>query len=138
MKSPDVIPESGLEPLVEEDERQLRDVAEKKEKEADGAIWGEPFKIEWVRTGRLPFYRTRHLRNPWNNDREIKVSRDGTELEPGVGQALLDEWDRPEPSPSLPTFPRPVGGPRRETKESVSAPERDKREGKTGGSKGKS
>ena len=39
------------------------------------------------------FFRTRHLRNPWNYDREVKVSRDGTELEPAVGQRLLDEWE---------------------------------------------
>lgn len=54
--------------------------------------WGESFPIEWICTERLPFFRTRHLRNPWNHDREIKVSRDGTELEPGIGQTLLDEW----------------------------------------------
>jgi hypothetical protein len=60
----------------------------------ESATWGEPFKLQWIKTERLPFYRTRHLRNPWNHDREIKVSRDGTELEPSVGQALLDEWDR--------------------------------------------
>jgi hypothetical protein len=58
------------------------------------AEWGESFRIEWIRTTRLPFHRTKHLRNPWNHDREIKVSRDGTELEPSVGQALLEEWDR--------------------------------------------
>ncbi|KAI0039786.1 hypothetical protein FA95DRAFT_1503717 [Auriscalpium vulgare] len=63
-------------------------------------VWGQPFRIQWVRTERLPFYRTRHLRNPWNHGREVKVSRDGTELEPSVGQQLLDEWDRPPPSPS--------------------------------------
>ncbi|KZT19974.1 hypothetical protein NEOLEDRAFT_1141276 [Neolentinus lepideus HHB14362 ss-1] len=62
--------------------------------------WGEPFRVEWVRTARLPFWRTRHLRNQWNHEREVKVSRDGTELEPTVGQALLDEWDRPEPPQS--------------------------------------
>ncbi|KAL0568703.1 hypothetical protein V5O48_013279 [Marasmius crinis-equi] len=56
--------------------------------------WGDSFKVEWICTERLPFYRTRHIRNPWNNDREIKVSRDGTELEPSVGQQLLDEWER--------------------------------------------
>lgn len=62
----------------------------------DGPVWGESFKVEWIRTSRLPFHRTRHLRNPWNHDREVKVSRDGTELEPTVGQALLDLWDVPE------------------------------------------
>ncbi|KAL4073294.1 YT521-B-like domain-containing protein [Scleroderma yunnanense] len=57
----------------------------------DGS-WGETFKIEWLCTERLPFQRTRHLRNAWNKDREIKVSRDGTELEPCIGQRLIDEW----------------------------------------------
>ncbi|KAG8691891.1 hypothetical protein FRC11_006472 [Ceratobasidium sp. 423] len=56
--------------------------------------WGKPFKIQWIKTEKLPFHRTRHLRNPWNSDREVKVSRDGTEVEPSVGQRLLDEWDR--------------------------------------------
>ncbi|TFK87480.1 hypothetical protein K466DRAFT_575816 [Polyporus arcularius HHB13444] len=60
----------------------------------DGPVWGESFKVEWIRTERLPFTRTRHIRNPWNHDREVKVSRDGTELEPSVGQALLEEWDK--------------------------------------------
>ncbi|KAI0927339.1 hypothetical protein AcV5_007896 [Taiwanofungus camphoratus] len=69
----------------------------------EGPVWGEPFKVQWIRTDRLPFHRTRHLRNPWNHDREVKVSRDGTELEPSVGQALLDEWDKPAPAP--PTSP---------------------------------
>lgn len=54
--------------------------------------WGQPFKVEWLCTDRLPFYCTRHLRNPWNQDREIKISRDGTEVEPGVGQQLLEQW----------------------------------------------
>lgn len=54
--------------------------------------WGQPFKVEWLCTDRLPFYSTRHLRNPWNQDREIKISRDGTEVEPGVGQQLLEQW----------------------------------------------
>lgn len=60
----------------------------------EAPVWGESFRVEWVRTDRLPFFRTRHLRNPWNHDREVKVSRDGTELEPSVGQALLDEWEK--------------------------------------------
>ncbi|KAH9931667.1 YT521-B-like domain-containing protein [Epithele typhae] len=74
-------------------------VGERSRAQDDGPTWGESFRIEWIRTDRLPFTRTRHLRNPWNHDREVKVSRDGTELEPGVGQALLDEWDKPEPPP---------------------------------------
>lgn len=56
------------------------------------ASWGETFKVEWLSTERVQFHQTRHLRNPWNHDREIKVSRDGTELEPTVGQQLVDTW----------------------------------------------
>lgn len=43
---------------------------------------GHAFKIEWIKVTPLPFTRVRHLRNPWNQDKEIKVSRDGTEIEP--------------------------------------------------------
>ena len=62
-------------------------------------VWGRPFRIDWIRTTHLPFIRTRHLRNPWNHGREVKVSRDGTELEPSIGRQLLEEWDKPPPSP---------------------------------------
>ncbi|KAI6030485.1 YT521-B-like domain-containing protein [Pisolithus orientalis] len=54
--------------------------------------WGQTFKVEWLCTQPLSFQKTRQLRNPWNHDREIKVSRDGTELEPSVGQQLIDGW----------------------------------------------
>lgn len=47
------------------------------------------FRVEWVRVGELPFSSIKHLRNPWNQDKEVKVSRDGTELEPGkLGQRI--------------------------------------------------
>ncbi|KAH8676777.1 YT521-B-like domain-containing protein [Tricladium varicosporioides] len=51
--------------------------------------WGKPFKIEWMSTMRLPFYRTRGLRNPWNSNREVKIARDGTELETSIGRKLI-------------------------------------------------
>ncbi|KAI0700364.1 YT521-B-like domain-containing protein [Cerioporus squamosus] len=110
--------ESPLQTVTEEDERQHLDDGRGKGKavsrfeqdhtpgersqddgpaqrgQEEGPVWGESFKVEWIRTERLPFTRTRHLRNPWNHDREVKVSRDGTELEPSVGQALLEEWDK--------------------------------------------
>ncbi|CAK5276083.1 unnamed protein product [Mycena citricolor] len=67
--------------------------------------WGKGFELDWICTHPLPFHRTRHLRNPWNNNREIKVSRDGTELEPTVGVALLQAWRNMlgEAGGSLPT-----------------------------------
>ena len=63
------------------------------EEEKEEELWGDCFAVEWISTERLPFNRTRQFRNPWNRDREVKVSRDGTELEPTVGQRLLDEWN---------------------------------------------
>jgi hypothetical protein len=60
--------------------------------------WGKPFQIEWVSTNRLPFYRTRGLRNPWNANREVKIARDGTELEPSVGERLVHMFHRLGPS----------------------------------------
>jgi len=62
--------------------------------------WGRPFRVDWIRTTHLPFFRTRYLRNLWNHGREVKVSRDGTELEPNIGRQLLEEWDKPPPSPT--------------------------------------
>ena len=76
-----------------------------------GSALDRAFRIEWIRTDSLPFYRTRHLRNPWNRGREVKVSRDGTELEPTVGQQLLDKWDRP--SVAVDNSPSPPGERRR-------------------------
>ena len=82
--------------------------------DAAGSAWDLPFRVHWIRTNSLPFTRTRHIRNPWNHDREVKVSRDGTELEPNVGQQLLDEWDKPilapdaSPGPSRTPAQRPT------------------------------
>ncbi|CCM03681.1 uncharacterized protein FIBRA_05825 [Fibroporia radiculosa] len=115
----DAVPEAPLHTVTEEEERpgSGRDASPRVdggevrgdgEEAREGPSWGEPFQVQWIRTERLPFFRTRHLRNPWNHDREVKVSRDGTELEPTVGQALLDEWDRPAP-PLTPATERRLG-----------------------------
>jgi hypothetical protein len=69
--------------------------------------WGKPFKIEWISTTPLPFYRTRGLRNPWNSNREVKIARDGTELEPAVGRRLLSLFHR---APSPTQSPAPLQG----------------------------
>lgn len=74
--------------------------------------WGKPFKVEWISTNRLPFYRTRGLRNPWNANREVKIARDGTELEPSVGERLIQMFHRLGPSNSAaPMMHPPMGGP---------------------------
>jgi len=61
---------------------------------SESKAWGKPFKLEWLSTARLPFYRTRGLRNPWNSNREVKIARDGTELEPSVGRRLIGLFNR--------------------------------------------
>ncbi|KAF7552193.1 hypothetical protein G7046_g7494 [Stylonectria norvegica] len=79
--------------------------------EETAKTWGKPFSLEWLSTTRLPFYRTRGLRNPWNSNREVKIARDGTELEPSVGRRLIGLFNRVQnpppmrvPIPMLPGF----------------------------------
>ncbi|KNE61470.1 hypothetical protein AMAG_18635 [Allomyces macrogynus ATCC 38327] len=55
---------------------------------------GGVFALEWVVLQRLPFSHVRHLQNPWNAGKEVKVSRDGTELEPRIGYSLILEFYR--------------------------------------------
>ncbi|KAJ9605210.1 hypothetical protein H2200_010600 [Cladophialophora chaetospira] len=69
--------------------------------------FGKPFKIKWMSTDRLPFYRTRGLRNPWNANREVKIARDGTEIEPSVGRRLVNMFHRPQVPSASPSAPRP-------------------------------
>lgn len=53
--------------------------------------WTVPFKIEWLSPpGKtVPFFQVRHMRNPFNNNRFLKIARDGTEIEPSVGMKLV-------------------------------------------------
>ena len=77
--------------------------------EAGAKAWGKPFKLEWLSTTRLPFYRTRGLRNPWNSNREVKIARDGTELEPSIGRKLIGLFNRVQSPPApLPLGMRPA------------------------------
>lgn len=62
--------------------------------------FGRPFRVQWLSHNRLPFYRTRGLRNAWNANREVKIARDGTELETGVGRRLISMFHRPPGPPA--------------------------------------
>ncbi|KAL3417282.1 YTH domain-containing protein [Phlyctema vagabunda] len=93
-----------------EEEEDNRSNKSDHEEEAASKAWGKPFQVEWVSTTRLPFYRTRGLRNPWNSNREVKIARDGTELETEVGRRLLGLFHR-LPSPSTTSFPPAPGLP---------------------------
>lgn len=71
--------------------------------------YGASFEVTWIRVQPLPFTRCKHLRNPWNLDRELKVARDGTELEPNVGAQLLALWDELGDSPQVPATSKKPG-----------------------------
>lgn len=86
---------------------------------ATAQAFGKPFKIVWVSTDRLPFFRTRGLRNPWNANREVKIARDGTEIEPSVGRRLISmfgqpfpqqQQQQPQPPPPQPPMRPGMGG----------------------------
>lgn len=93
-----------------EDDDETRSNSDQDPESLKSKAWGKPFKVEWVSTTRLPFYRTRGLRNPWNSNREVKIARDGTELETSVGRRLIGLFHR-LPSPVAPQPPIMSGYP---------------------------
>jgi hypothetical protein len=50
------------------------------------------FKLDWIHRGEVAFLHTLHLKNPWNENKPVKISRDGQEVEPGVGEELCRLW----------------------------------------------
>ncbi|PRQ17897.1 putative YTH domain-containing protein [Rosa chinensis] len=56
--------------------------------------WGRSFKVKWLRLNDLPFQQTLHLKNPLNEYKPVKISRDCQELSPDVGEALCELLDR--------------------------------------------
>ena len=58
---------------------------------------GRPFQVQWISTNRVPFYRTRGLRNALNLNREVKIARDGTEIEQSVGKQVLSMFGAAQP-----------------------------------------
>jgi len=49
---------------------------------------GGVFKVEWLCTKELSFNDTRDLRNPLNEDKPIKVARDGQQVDSKIGRKL--------------------------------------------------
>lgn len=43
-----------------------------------GRVLGGTFKLHWLNRNELPFIRTNHLHNPWNDNRPVKIARDAT------------------------------------------------------------
>uniref|UniRef100_A0AAY4A1M0 YTH domain-containing family protein n=1 Tax=Denticeps clupeoides TaxID=299321 RepID=A0AAY4A1M0_9TELE len=49
---------------------------------------GGVFKIDWICRRELPFTKTAHLSNSWNELKPVKIGRDGQEIEPECGVQL--------------------------------------------------
>lgn len=81
------------------------------EERSGGQYLGHPFQIEWIPTVRLPFYRTRGLRNPWNANKEVKIARDGTGLEPSIGRRLVQMFHMPAQTCAPPNSLQLAGSP---------------------------
>lgn len=54
----------------------------------DRRILGGTFKVDWLNRKEVPFSQCSNLRNPWNENKEVKICRDGQEIEPSVGEVL--------------------------------------------------
>ncbi|QHO10879.1 hypothetical protein HN51_068756 [Arachis hypogaea] len=58
-----------------------------------GNPWGRSFNVKWLRLNDLPFHKTLHLKNPLNDYKPVKISRDCQELSPDIGLALCELLD---------------------------------------------
>ncbi|XP_068635242.1 uncharacterized protein [Aristolochia californica] len=58
--------------------------------------WGRSFKIKWIQLHNLPFQKTLHLKNPLNDYKPVKISRDCQELPQDIGNALCQLIDEDE------------------------------------------
>ncbi|EDL84747.1 similar to YTH domain containing 2 (predicted) [Rattus norvegicus] len=74
--------------------RMSSEIGREKSQDWGSAGLGGVFKVEWIRKESLPFQFAHHLLNPWNDNKKVQISRDGQELEPLVGEQLLQLWER--------------------------------------------
>lgn len=55
--------------------------------------YGRHFDVRWIRLDDLDFSEVSHISNPWNENKSIKISRDGQELPFSVGQQICQMVD---------------------------------------------
>lgn len=53
---------------------------------------GGVFKIDWLCRRELSFMKTGDIRNPFNENKPVKIGRDGQEVEPNAGKVLCLEF----------------------------------------------
>ncbi|KAL4341013.1 hypothetical protein GQ457_08G027730 [Hibiscus cannabinus] len=58
-----------------------------------GNPWGRNFKVKWLCLNHLLFQKTLHLKNPLNDYKPVKISRDCQELPQDIGEALCELLD---------------------------------------------
>ena len=61
---------------------------------------GGVFKIDWICRKDLSFSKVIHLNNPWNDNKPVKIGRDGQEIEPRKAHSLLSFFHSAEFSDS--------------------------------------
>ncbi|KAK5943636.1 hypothetical protein PMZ80_004644 [Knufia obscura] len=93
-ESGSLAPQSATDPVSGDSGETSGEDISQKGSNTQQTAFGKTFKISWQSTERLPFYRTRGLRNPWNANREVKIARDGTELEPTIGRKLIGMFEQ--------------------------------------------
>ncbi|XP_066911197.1 3'-5' RNA helicase YTHDC2-like [Clytia hemisphaerica] len=74
--------------------KMISGISDKQCEDFGSANLGGVFDIEWIHQEELPFQATQHLANPWNDNKKVQISRDAQELEPSVGKALVNLWDK--------------------------------------------
>ena len=72
---------------------------------------GSSFEVEWQRRYDLVMRSCDHLVNPWNENKPVRIARDGQEMPASIGKQLVDAIEqaavadhvvKPRMSPSLP------------------------------------
>ena len=65
------------------------------------------FNVDWIRRYDLPFKETEHLTNPLNENKPVKISRDGQELPLALGLQLCRMFDEGADAAGVPKPPPP-------------------------------
>lgn len=84
----------GFARMISESERATKPVPWVLPGRMSNAALGGVFHVQWLCTKELDFNVTRDLHNPFNNDKPVKVARDGQQVEPKVGRKLCSLFPR--------------------------------------------